>query len=63
MKTANTDQYTTKHILRLCICLEEAVRFAENTNAGTHNAGMWATAIAEAKEMLQKESAENAPKI
>ena len=63
MKTASVTELE-KHVARLCKCLKEAVEFAQKTSAGTgHNAGMWATAVAEAGEMLQKESAENTLKI
>jgi len=46
-----------KHVKRLCACLAEAVEFAEVVmviSPGTgHNAGMWATAIAEALAALE----------
>lgn len=42
------------HVKRLCACLAEAVEFAQRVSPGTgHNAGMWATAIAEALAALE----------
>lgn len=43
----------SQHVTRLCECLEEAVSFAQRVSPGSgHNAGMWATAIREARAAI-----------
>ncbi len=53
------------HVKRLCDCLGEAAGFAEAVSPGTgHNAGLWATAITEARAMLSAQpSASNAEPV
>lgn len=48
-------QELRRHLRRLIACLDEAVRFARETNSTDHNAGMWMTAIDEAEECLRIE--------
>lgn len=46
------------HVKRLCDCLGEAVGFAEAVSPGTgHNAGLWATAITEARALFSAQPA------